>query len=506
MTEKAASENTFMGNDRRPAGLTQPRLLRYYEWSLAVGWTLVIATMLAINCRHENWQAMETARTQARSNYQRDVIYRHWFAGSGPVYVPVTKNIQPNPHLADLPERDVVTTNGKKLTLINPSYMSRLVFDMAAQSYGVKGHITSLRPIRHENLPDAWEAATLKAFSLGSREVSSVENMAGASYLRLMKPLEMEEACLKCHARQGYHVGEIRGGLSVAVPMEPLWEIARHNYFLNSASFIVLWGIGLAGIFVGAAYLRQTIRKRDEAERGIIALNQQFLHRTDELETANRELDAFCSTVAHDLRAPLTVIGGFCQLIRETPADKHIDTCDYYTGVILDSTHEMENLITTLLKFARITRDELSRTAVDLSEIANEIATELRLQEMERMATLTIAADLTVNGDEALLRVVMRNLLDNAWKYTGKCAETRIEVGVMERGDKQVYFVRDNGIGFDSSQSDRMFEAFHRLANSSGFEGTGIGLATVKRIITRHGGRISCEGEVGKGATFYFSL
>jgi len=505
-TESAEPESFFTAHEMRPTGLAQPRLLGYYKWSLVVGWTSVIAVLLVISCRHEYAQAIETARTQARSNYQRDVIYRHWFAGAGPVYVPVTRNLQPNPHLSDLPERDVITTKGKTLTLINPSYMNRLVFDMAARSYGVKGHITSLRPIRRENLPDGWETATLKAFSAGSQEVSSVEKMPDGSYLRLMKPLKIEAECLKCHAKQGYHLGEIRGGISVAVPMEPLWGIARHNSFLSSVSFIFLWSLGFAGIVAGAAYLRQNIRKRDEAERGILALNKKLLSRTKELETANRELDTFCSTVAHDLRSPLTVIGGFCQLIRETPDDKHLDNCGCYTGVILDSTQKMDSLIATLLKFSRVTREELSRTAVDLSKIANETAAELQFKELERKATLKIAAGLTVNGDEALMRVVMQNLLGNAWKYTGKCAETLIEVGVVEKGDKQVYFVRDNGIGFDNGQSERMFEAFHRLDNSCGFEGTGIGLATVKRIITRHGGLITCEGEVGKGATFYFSL
>ncbi|MDD2272475.1 MAG: DUF3365 domain-containing protein [Desulfuromonadaceae bacterium] len=495
-----------MSDDQRKIGITQPRQLRYYEWSLATGWTMVIAVLLAINFYHEKSQALETARTQARSNYQRDVIYRHWNAENAAVYVPITKDTQPNPYLADLPERDVITTQGKKLTLINPSYMTRLVFEMAAQSYGVKGHLTSLNPIRPKNLPDVWETAALKAFSGGSQEVSSVEKMVDGSYLRLMKPLKTDKDCLKCHRKQGYQVGEIRGGLSVAVPMEPLWVIARQNNILNSASFIVLWSIGLTSIFVGATRLRRTIRERDVAEREIIDLNQVLLTRAKELEAANRELDAFCSTVSHDLRAPLVSIVGFCQRILKTPADNHLDTCERYTGIILESAHKMEKLITTLLKFARITRDELTRTSVDLHGIADEISKEIEMNEPRRRAIFTIAADMTVNGDEALLRVVMQNLLGNAWKYTSKCAETLIEVGVTERDGKTVYFVRDNGIGFDNSQSEKMFEAFQRFANADEFEGTGIGLATVKRIITRHGGQIACDGEVGKGATFYFSL
>ena len=241
--------------------------LRYYKWGLTAGWTIVIAVLLVMTLQHERSQAIETARTQALSIYDRDVLYRQWNAAYGPIYVPVSGKIQPNPHISEGLERDIVTDQGMRLTLVNPSYMSRLAFDMAAKSCGVKGHLTSLRPLRPENHPDAWETAALKAFAAGSKEVSSVEQMKGGSYLRLMKPLMTEKECLYCHGLQGYRVGEIRGGLSVAVPMEPLWGLAIRNYVLNSLSFIVLWGLGIAGIFFGSKNLRRTIEERNEAER-----------------------------------------------------------------------------------------------------------------------------------------------------------------------------------------------------------------------------------------------
>jgi len=479
--------------------------LRYYKWGLTAGWTIVIAVLLVMTLQHERSQAIETARTQALSIYDRDVLYRQWNAAYGPIYVPVSGKIQPNPHISEGLERDIVTDQGMRLTLVNPSYMSRLAFDMAAKSCGVKGHLTSLRPLRPENTPDAWETAALKAFAAGSKEVSSVEQMKGGSYLRLMKPLMTEKECLYCHGLQGYRVGEIRGGLSVAVPMEPLWGLAIRNYVLNSLSFIVLWGLGIAGIFFGSKNLRRTIEERNEAERGMVALNRDLTSRTGELERANRELDTFCSTVSHDLRSPLTAIAGFCHLLRDAPGERSAET-DLYAGIILNSANKMENIISTLLSFSRVAEEEMACAAVDLSRMADEICADLRMQDMKRDALFIIKEGMTVRGDEGLLRVVMQNLLGNAWKYTGRCLKSRIEVGVMDDGGKQLYFVRDNGIGFDSSQSDRMFEAFRRLPNASQFEGTGIGLATVKRIIDRHGGRIGCEGEPGKGATFYFSL
>jgi signal transduction histidine kinase len=484
----------------------QPRILQRYELSLAAGWTLVICALCCINVLHERAQTLETARTQARSNFQRDVTYRQWNAASGSVYVEVSKQTPPNPYLSHIPERDVTTTTGKRLTLVNPAYMTRLVFDLAAHGQEVRGHISSLRPVRPQNLPDPWETSALQAFARGEKEVSSVQQVAGTSYLRLMSPLVTAKECLKCHGKDGYRLGDIRGGISVAVPMEPLWKISRQNVMLYLVSFTLLWLTGLAGIFLGAARLRQTIRQRDCAEQGVAELNRHLLALTAELGSANEELESFCATVSHDLRSPLTGIGGYCQLIQELPAEGHLDTCSWFAGIMLQETRRMETLIDTLLNFSRATRGVLARQTADLSSMAFEVAAELRLSSPGRRAQFRIADGVTADGDPALLRVVLQNLLGNSGKYTDKREEALIEFGVTTIGAETVYFVRDNGIGFDAADSERMFEAFRRLPNAGQFEGSGIGLATAQRIINRHGGRIWCEGELEVGATFYFTL
>ncbi|WP_129126535.1 ATP-binding protein [Geomonas oryzae] len=494
-----------MDHARRQAHFTTPQLLTIYNWGLAAGWTLVIATLLIFNYHHEMSQAAETARTQARSNFQRDLVYRHWNAASGAVYVPVCDRIQPNPYLSGIPERDVITTSGRHLTLVNPSYMSRLVFELASDSFGVKGHITSLTPLRPQNRPDDWERGALLAFERGSEEESTVVRMAGGSYLRLMKPLKTERACLRCHEKQGCRLGGVRGGLSVAVPMTPLWNIAKKTYQVNAASFLLLWGLGMAGIHFGAGRLRLAIAERDLAQRSLIETNRDLSFRSGELAAANRDLDAFCSTVSHDLRSPLTAVSGYCQLLKESLGEKG-EEARAYTDVILASTAKMEGLITSLLRFARIARNELVPADVDLTAIAADMAAELRAREPQRQAVFVIADGLTARGDAGLLRVVLQNLMENAWKYSGLCPEARIEVGLERREDGPFFFVRDNGIGFDEAEAARVFEAFRRLENALQFEGTGIGLATVKRIIERHGGRIDCKAKPGYGATFYFSL
>ncbi|GFO56931.1 sensor histidine kinase [Geomonas sp. Red276] len=486
--------------------LTQPRALTYYAWSLTAGWTAVIVALAALNFHYEKSQAVDIARAQARSHFERDVTYRHWNAQAGPVYAPITQTTQPNPYLSALPERDIRTTEGKTLTMVNPAYMARLISNMSSGSPWTKGHLTSLRPIRPDNMPDTWEASALSSFTSKEQEKSTVEKMGDHTYFRLMKPLMCEEACLKCHAKQGYHVGDVRGGLSIAVPLEPLWAVARQNSIFVAISFMPLWGLGVAGIFFGSSRLRRAIRERDAGVQKIIALNDDLLSRTQELETANRELDAFCSTVSHDLRSPLTAVSGYCQLIQQIPEAREPRALESYIGSIMEAAQNMATLISALLDFSRVTRGDLVRCEADLSRMSHDIAVELQFQEQDRQAEFRIAEGLRTSADQDLARVVMHNLLGNAWKYSQGADPAVIEVGQAERDGEMYYYVKDNGIGLEQGQAERVFDAFHRLSNVNGVEGHGIGLATVKRIILRHGGKIFCESDIGKGATFYFSF
>ena len=177
-----------------------------------------------------------------------------------------------------------------------------------------------------------------------------------------------------------------------------------------------------------------------------------------------------------------------------------------YVENILNGGQRMAQIIEAMLDFSAISRDELHRENVDLSELAVVVMAELQLSAPERMVSFTIAKGLEVNGDARLLRSVMENLFGNAWKYTGNVPHSCIEFGKMEEGGVSVYFVRDNGAGFDMAHSDKLFAPFHHLPETEEFAGPGVGLATVERIIRRHGGRVWAEGEPGKGATFYFTL
>jgi PAS domain S-box-containing protein len=263
----------------------KPIILRSYVAALILLWSGCVAASLLWNLHQQKRETLEVARSSAGVAYERDVLYRRWNAEHGGVYVPVSDKTLPNPYLKTV-EREILTPSGRSLTRINPAYMTRQAYEMGAELYGVSGHITSLKPIRPSNIPDPWEAQALEGFQRGMKEVSSIEEMGGQAYLRLMRPLVTEKACLKCHAEQGYKMGDIRGGISVAIPMAPLWAMEQaHNISLGIGHGL-LWLLGLLGIWVGTGRLRLQMRERKRAEDRMLEANQELGHKNRELAEA----------------------------------------------------------------------------------------------------------------------------------------------------------------------------------------------------------------------------
>ncbi|MGG6270328.1 GAF domain-containing protein [Leptolyngbya sp. AN03gr2] len=255
------------------------------------------------------------------------------------------------------------------------------------------------------------------------------------------------------------------------------------------------------------AELRSEVRERQQAEQRAQELNQGLRQAILELTAVNRELEAFSYSVSHDLRAPLRSIDGFSQALLEDCLDQLDTNGQNHLRRIRSATQRMGQLIDDLLSLSRVTRSDINKESVDLSQIASRICTHLQQANPERQIEFEIQTGLNNDGDPQLLHVVLNNLLNNAWKFTAHELVAKIEFGAIA-GEKgvPVYFVRDNGVGFEMEFVDKLFKPFQRLHRMGEFPGNGIGLATVQRIVHRHGGQTWAEGALNHGATFYFTL
>ena len=264
------------------------------------------------------------------------------------------------------------------------------------------------------------------------------------------------------------------------------------------------------GNIIGVVGIGRDISDRKEADEEIRRLNaeleERVLSRTAELEIAVRELETFSYSVSHDLRAPLRAINGFSLALLEDKADALDDEGKSHLNRIIQSTKRMSKIVDDLLKLSKVTQVEMSREEIDLGSVARSILDDFKMGAPERKVEVIIEAGMIVLGDTSLIRILMENLLNNAWKFTSKREMAHIEVGKTELEEKAVYYVQDNGAGFDMAYASRLFNAFQRLHTPAEFEGTGIGLATVGRIIKRHGGKVWALSAVDQGSTFYFML
>jgi PAS domain S-box-containing protein len=249
-----------------------------------------------------------------------------------------------------------------------------------------------------------------------------------------------------------------------------------------------------------------TARKRAEAE--ITTLNadleRRVVERTLELEIANQELNSFSYTVAHDLRAPVRAIHGFSEMVLQSSEHKLDETSRGFLKRVVAGGRRMGILIDDLLDLARLSRQEMRRQDLDLSEMAAQVAAALTEADADREVAITIRPGMKINADPGLMRAMLENLIGNAWKFTAKTGAARIELGAEPRDGQLVYYIRDNGAGFDMQYAHKLFEPFQRLHHADEFEGTGIGLATVKKIIQRHGGEVAIESAVNLGTTVFF--
>jgi len=351
--------------------------LKKYLLTLVLIWTLGIIASLGLNIYQLRQSILSVAQTSAEISYNKDLIYRRWVSRQGGVYVPVSKMTPANPYLK-VPNRDIMTSDGLSLTLVNPAYMNRQVNELTLETSDFQGHITSLRPIRPENRPDPWETEALKTFERGTKETGYIEKISGKEYFRFMRPFITEKACLKCHAAQGYKEGDIRGGISISIPMEPLRVIERSRMAELTFAHGFLWIIGLVGIGAGTRLLRSQTLQREKLEEELLNLSI-----TDPL-TGLHNRRGFLSLAGQQLKLSdrnkqrmqlyFADLDGL-KWINDTLGHEEGDRALIEAATLLKETFRTSDII------ARLGGDEYAALAVDIPDANSEIFT-ARLQSL----------------------------------------------------------------------------------------------------------------------------
>jgi PAS domain S-box-containing protein len=325
--------------------------------------------------------------------------------------------------------------------------------------------------------------------------------------VRQARPIMVNDFPAPHPLKKGYHEGHTELYKFLTIPVFSGERIVAVAAVANKTTDYDQADVRQLTLMMDAVWKIMARRQAEDDLRLLnLELEQRVQERTAQLEAANRELEAFSYSVSHDLRAPLRGIDGWSLAFLEDYGDGLDDQGRSYLDWVRAETQRMGQLIDDMLSLSRVSRGEMRREPVDLSALVQNIAGKLRQTEPERQVEFTIQPGLAVTGDPRLLEMALFNLLENAWKFTGKQPAARIEFGGMEQDGEPVFFFRDNGSGFDMAYASNLFGAFQRLHQDLEFPGTGIGLATVQRVIDRHGGRIWAEAAVDQGATFYFTL
>jgi signal transduction histidine kinase len=482
---------------RRYTQSSESGRLRRYTLMLGAVWILVVGVSFIFDVYYLREATREMALQSALAHFNKDQAFRFWATAHGGVYVPAGEKTSPNPHLSHLPERDITLPSGKRLTLMNPAYMLRQMQEEFAQLYEVCGRITSLRPLRPENQPDPWERSALEAFESGVQEVVEFSSIEGEPFLRLIRPISTQEGCLKCHAVQGYKVGDVRGGVGVALPMTPFLVRESRQTVRLSVTHGIMLTLGLAGIFLGYSRLQKGVVERETGRRELERYNAL-------LETKNQQLQDFTSMASHDLQEPLRKIQVFGTLLEEECENRLRGHERDYLHRMKDATARMRSMIESLLNYSRISSQAVERSAVDLNEVVHEAFSMLWAAAQDKKATIKVDPLPMAHAARQLMVQLFQNLIGNAIKY---CKEKpSIHVWAGKRGDHVEIFVSDNGIGIAEEYTERIFAPFERLHGRSEYEGTGMGLAICKKIVAGHGGDIGVRSTPGKGSVFSVTL
>lgn len=436
---------------------------------------------------------MELAQKEATTIFNKDKAFRLWGTKHGGVYVPVTQETSPNPALSHIPERDIVTASGKRLTLLSPAYMMRQIMEQYEELYEVKGHITSLKFLNEINEPDEWEKRALARFEQGEKEVFEVaKGDDGESWLRLMRPMITNVSCLKCHAAQGYKIDDVRGGIGVSFSMAPYEALEVKALRVIYLSHILFWLLGL--LVIAFAFVHG---KRRIAER--IATQQS-------LEESFEKIKLFAYSVSHDLKNPVVSIHGLAKLLEKHYGHFFDEKGNRYCQQIIRSAEQITKLVEQINIYISTKEHPIDVELLDLKNIFAQVRQEHGKALTDRSITWHEPEKIPeVIADRLALLRVFRNFVDNALKYGGE-GLAHIEIAYEEAPLLHIFSVHNDGASLDPEACQKVFELFAREMTSQNVSGSGLGLAIVKEIAELHGGKVWSESETGKGVTFYFAI
>ena len=515
------------------------KIHRGFRW-LGMCWT---AVLLLLAC----WSAWQTysatwgsARASAEESLHKDVIYRRWASMHGGIYVPVTDQTPPNPDLADSQERDVVTPSGRLLTLINPAYMNRQAHEIGNKENGSRGHITSLMPLRPANAADAWESQALQSFQRGEKDRAALDEIEGQTYFRLMRPLTTEQACVKCHAKQGYQVGDVRGGISASIPWKPYRDALRSQLITNLGGSLCIWLLGMLGLRQVRRSLLDSLRERQQAQAALQATNA-------ELQAANRQLaqsqsqllqsekmaavGQLAAGVAHEINNPIGFVssnlGSLSRYVQDLLGLVHAyeeqartrpdvppgqalqdaraavdlaflqDDIPKLLQESVDGLGRVKHIVQGLKNFSRVDSNQWQETDLieglesTLDVVGNELQTKAEIVKAYGRLPL-------VYCNPAQINQVFLNLLMNAVQSMENQGRITLASGV-EAGRVWIS-VEDTGAGIAPEHLHRIFEPFFTTRPVG--QGTGLGLSITYDIVKQHGGEITVTSEPGKGSRF----
>ena len=492
----------------------------------ALLWSAVLGFSLVWNLNKASDQAMSMAYSEARAVLNKDISFRRWGTLHGGVYVPLTETQKSIPWLSHVPGRDVTTTDGRQLTLLNPASMLRQMMDIFAEEYGVRGRITGLKYLNPGNAPDDWERQQLEAFTRGEiKEVWEVARFNGEPNLRYLRAMFMEPGCDKCHAILGYKTGDMRGATGLNLPLSPyLAQVAESQKQLG-ISHTIIWLIGLLGIVLGSRISARWDSEREKAQLELLRhrdnLESEVKERTlalsiakDAAEAASRAKSTFLANMSHELRTPMNGIMGMVELaLRRTTDEK----ARAQLGKAKQSSQILLAVINDILDISKIEaeRVKLEDAPLQIGSVLENLVSVFGHKAADKGLHLktelpdTLSRQL-LRGDAFRLGQILINLLGNAVKFTEHGDITVRARPTDETSDHvQVRFeVSDTGIGIEPEAQQRLFTAFEQADNSMTrkYGGTGLGLAISKRLVRLMGGEIGAESTSGRGSTFWFTI